>query len=381
MQFADILGQTELIQKIRPMVLQKQVPHAILLSAPEGAGGFAFAWALAQYITCLQRSEEDACGVCSSCLKMTSMQHPDVHYSFPTIRKDGATKPSVSDDFIKEFRAFRLQHVYGEDKDWFAYLKTEKQGNITAAECRDMIRKLTMRSFESEYKVMIMWCPEYLDNEGNILLKLIEEPTPKTILLLVTTSPERILQTIQSRTQLFPLKRLQSKDMATALEKRGVPNFKAIQYSRIAEGNYQYALTMVNEVENDFLLRTREWLNVLFTNNGSGLMEWITQICELSKEEQKTFLLYFMQLVEHLIRYKILGSDNLLLLADEQKLIDVLLAKGMQERRVMEWSALIEKSLYAIERNANTKILFHSLSLRIQALGLKVKEVERASKG
>jgi DNA polymerase-3 subunit delta' len=242
-------------------------------------------------------------------------------FSFPTYKID-PNKIPTSNDFIREFREFMAEHPYGNDTDWLKFLGTEKQGNITAAECREIIQKLQLRSFESEYKILIMWYPEYLEKEGNILLKLIEEPTDKTLLFFVTSKMDDILPTIQSRTQLFQLKRLTDHEIKEALVHKGVSEIKAVQYARMAEGDFHHALTLMSDMEDDFFNTLRNWLNCLYANKGIELVEWVMTITTLNKEAQKKFLEYVIQLLEHLIRFKNIGSQNLVLLESEQKMMN-----------------------------------------------------------
>ena len=376
MLFSEVIGQKELIGKIVTLVNQHHLPHAMMIAGNEGNGAMSVALATAQFILCTDKKENDACGVCAACTKMNKLQHPDVHFSFPTFKKD-ANKIPVSNDFIREFRTFILENPYGIDTQWLQHIGTEKQGNITATECREIIQKLQLRSFESEYKIMIMWYPEYLDKEGNILLKLIEEPTEKTLLFFVTGNVNAILPTIQSRTQLFPLKRLSDVEIKEALVKKGINDQSATQYARIAEGNFQYALTLLSTSENDLVNNLRDWLNAIYANKGIELLNWVNNIAAKPKEQQKKFLEYVIQLLEHLIRFKHLGADKIALLESEIKMIQVLIDKGMDGFQINAITNILNDSIYEIERNANGKIIFHSLSLRIQKIVLRAKEVAK----
>ena len=284
------------------------------------------------------------------------------------------TKIPVSNDFIIQFREHILEYPYSNDLEWLQALETEKQGNITAAECREIIQKLQLRSFESEYKVLIMWCPEYLGNEGNVLLKLIEEPTNKTILIFVAYNLDNVLMTIQSRTQLFPLKQLNEHEIQTALLLHGMSESKALQIARLSDGNFNHAMHLVNEEDDDdLILMLRTWLNCLYANKGLDLVIWVGEMAEKGKESQKKFLLYFMQILENAIRFERMGLQSMVLLEAEQKIVEILIAKGISAFSIEELSELVNDSIYQIERNANSKILFHSLSLRIQQILLKPK--------
>ncbi len=368
MRFRDLIGQTELSARIHKLIDENHLPHAIMLSSHEGSGGMPMALAIAQYLVCTQPHDGDACGECSGCSKMQKLQHPDVHFSFPVYRKDKIDRPPVSDDFITEFREFLLQQPYASDVDWFQYLDTNKQGNISAAECRAMLRKLQLRSFESRTKVMIIWYPEYLENEGNILLKMIEEPTDHTLILFVSSDIEAVLPTILSRTQIFALKRLDTATIQQALEQKGIDSDKALLLARLSEGNMQKALNLMSQGEDDIVNQLSSWFEAIFSNQGLLISDWCTDMASQSKEVQKKFLEYTIQLIEHLIRYRYLGADKTLFLDRERQIIQQLQARNLHDNRLAAITKDVNESIYEIERNANTKILFHSLSLRIQKL-------------
>lgn len=176
MQFKEIVAQEEAKQQLLQMVNTGRLPHALLLIGQEGCGQLAMALALAQYVLCQQRTKNEPCGTCQACLKSSKWIHPDIHFSFPTIGTN-----SKSDQFLEQWRTLLGEHPYFSVFDWFQHIGAEnKQGNINKEECLNVFKKLSLKTFESEYKVLIMWMPEYLGKEGNRLLKLIEEPTENT---------------------------------------------------------------------------------------------------------------------------------------------------------------------------------------------------------
>jgi DNA polymerase III subunit delta' len=375
MKFSEVVGQSDLKHHLVNLVAQNHLPHAMMLLGKEGSGGLPMAMALTQFLMCENRINDDSCDECSACTKNKKMQHPDVHFSFPTFKKD-SNKIPTSNDFILDFRAHVLQNPYANDIEWLNAAGTEKQGNITASECREIIQKLQLRSFESEYKVLIMWYPEYLGNEGNVLLKMIEEPTKKTILMFVAHNLDNVLMTIQSRTQLFPLKKLDEIEIQQALNEKRVESGKASQIARLAEGNFNYALHLLSHHEDDdliYLLRT--WLNCLYTNKGLDLVAWLQGMSDKSKETQKGFLVYFIHLLENSIRCQQLGNEAVPLLEAEQKIVEILIVKGISTFKIAKITDMVADSVYQIERNAHAKILFHSLSLRIQQILLQQKSI------
>jgi DNA polymerase-3 subunit delta' len=178
-----------------------------------------------------------------------------------------------------------------------------KQGNITAEECNDIIRQLSLKSFESEYKILVMWMPEYLGKEGNKLLKLIEEPPANTLFILVAESEEQILQTILSRTQLVKVPLLSAAEIEQALISRNhTPPEQARQVAGISEGNYHEALQLLQHAEEDWQSILREWLNATIKAGPASQVKWVDDISKLGREKQKQFLRYFNHLLEQSIR-------------------------------------------------------------------------------
>src|SRR3984885_2909521 len=220
MQFSQVIGQQQVRDNLTEMVRQNRLSHALLFLGHEGSGALPLALAFAQYVVCERRdsSSADACGVCATCVKAGRLMHPDIHFSYPVIPKKAGDKP-VSSDYSSEWREFIQQYPYGNAYDWLQFIGAEnKQGNITAQECNDINRKLSLKSFESGYKILILWMPEYLGNEGNKLLKLIEEPPANTLFILVAENEGQILQTILSRTQLVKIPALDDSDVEAGLE-------------------------------------------------------------------------------------------------------------------------------------------------------------------
>ena len=368
MLFSNIIGQENIRQQLVQAVQQNRLSHAMLLLAPEGAGGLPLALAFTQYLVCENKQENDACGQCSACIKASQYIHPDIHFSYPVIPRKPGDKP-LSTDYAAEWREFIGTHPYGNAYDWLQFIGAEnKQGNITANECHDIIRKLSLKSFESQYKILLMWMPEYLGNEGNRLLKLIEEPPPNTLFILVAENQEQILATILSRTHLIRVNPLPKEVLVDALVTRAkAAPAKASQAATIAMGNYREAMTLLQNAEDDYHELLRNWLNYIFTGNRPALQAWIEQIAstKIGRENQKQFLRYFINLLEHSLRLQFLDRQQLAFSEEEMDFAAKLnkLANLKQMESIME---LLDNACYYIERNANAKLLFHALSIRLQ---------------
>ncbi len=363
------------------MVKGNRLSHALLFLAREGAGGLQLALALSQYLVCekvnssstasLFGDEEplvppdEVCGQCPACLKASAMVHPDIHYSYPVIPRKSGDKP-VSADYSPEWREFIKLYPYGNVYDWLQFIGAEnKQGNITATECGEIIRKLNLKSFESIYKILIMWMPEYLGNEGNKLLKLIEEPPANTLFILVAQEESKIIPTILSRTQLVRIPALETNDIAKALVSRaGATEELARQAASVADGNYREALQNLQHTESDWEETIRSWLNAALRTGPAEQVRWTNEVSGLGREKQKQMLRYFNHLLEQSVRLKILGKENLHIPANEIDFAERLnkMATLTQQQAIVE---ALDKAVYHIERNANAKMLFQALTIRI----------------
>lgn len=392
MLFKDVIGQSEVKQHLTEMVQLNRLSHALLFLGKQGSGALPLAMAFVQFVVCEKvngRSAsnqqgaslfgfdkpvdivedgklwQDACGECPACNKARQMVHPDIHFSYPVISKKSGDKPK-STDFAAEWREFFLQNAYSNVYDWLQFIGAEnKQGNITAEECNDIIRQLSLKSFESEYKILLMWMPEYLGKEGNKLLKLIEEPPANTLFVLVAESEELILPTILSRTQLVKIPLLENAEVENALvERNQTPPEQAKLISGIAQGDYHEALQLLQHAEEDWLSLLREWMNVTLKANNIAQVKWIDEVSKLGREKQKQFLRYYNHLLEQCVRLRILGTDNLTLSDTERDFAQRLnkIASVTQQQAIINE---LDNASYFIERNANGKMLFHALTIKI----------------
>lgn len=392
MSFKNVIGQGEIKQKLVELVQHNRLSHALLFLGNEGSGALPLALAFAQYTVCEKvnkpkaaapagaslfgeepaapanvsaETPADACGVCPSCVRASQLIHPDIHFSYPVIPRKPGDKP-VSTDYIGEWREFIKQYPYGNAYDWLQFIGAEnKQGNITAHECNDIIHKLSLKSFESGYKVLVMWMPEYLGNEGNKLLKLIEEPPASTLFILVAENESLILQTILSRTQLVRVLLPDTKDIEQALvERAGAGAEQARQIAVLSEGNYHEALQLIRHAEDDWQGILKEWLGVILRKNLVGQVKWIDEISKSGRERQKQFLRYFNHVVEQAIRVRYMGDAAPAIPDNERDISQRLnkVADVSQQRAIIEE---LDRAAYYIERNAHAKMLFHALTIKL----------------
>ena len=393
MQFKDIIGQVDVKHQLIQMIQQNRLSHALLFLGKEGSGALSLARAFTQYLVCEKingkslntgsdsglfaddsneakennADKNDSCGVCSACIKSAKMIHPDIHYSYPVISRKSGDKP-ISTDFINEWRTFIDSNPYGNSYDWLQSIGAEnKQGNITVHECGDINRKLSLKSFESTYKFLIMWMPELLGLQGNRLLKLIEEPPPNTVFIFVAENDQQILQTILSRTQLIKIPLLKRIDIEAALELReGIAVQKADQIARVSEGNYHEALQQLQHADNDWEILLREWLNSILKTGPVAQVKWIEDISKIGREKQKQFFKYFIHLLEDAIKLNMITSEDqesatISTSNDFAIRLNKLCNINQQEAIIKE----LDAASYHIERNANAKLLFHALTIKL----------------
>lgn len=362
MQFSDIVGQNEVKEHLIRTVSENRVSHAQLFLGPEGSGNFALALAYAQFISCTDRTVNDSCGVCPSCRKYTKLIHPDLHFSYPFFR--GGEKEDGMPD-LEEWRDLVLTNPYFNLDEWRERLDAQnKQPNINKAECMNILHRLSLKPFESEYKTMIIWLPEYLKNEGNRLLKTLEEPAEKTLIILVAQSQDQLLNTIISRTQLVKIPALGQKEIREyLLRTRDISESKAAQTAYLSEGNLQAALNFLKEDDNDNFRLFSGWMRMTFADRGPSIFEFVEEASKIGRESQKNLLRYGINLIRECIMVLSGAQDLVHLPGNELDFVN----KFSQQLDLAKSEALInemDKAYYHIERNANPKILFLDVSLQ-----------------
>lgn len=386
MLFKDVIGQLSVKQHLAEMVEQNRLSHALLFLGREGSGALPLALAFAEYVVSLPQPSPvvedlfgemtalepvpnfippDAIGGQPAFQRAAQLLHPDLHFCYPVIARKAGDKPT-STEYIAEWREFLTLYPYGNVYDWLQFIGAEnKQGNITAEECNDIIRQLSLKSFESAYKVLLLWMPEYLGKEGNKLLKLIEEPPDNTLFILVAENDEQILPTILSRCQLIKIPVLENRDVETALAERAkAPADTARQIAGICEGNYREALQLLQHADEDWLSLLREWLNATLKGGPTAQVKFVEEMSKLGREKQKQFLRYFNHMLEQSVRIRVLGAEQVMLAENEKDFAQRLnkIASVSQQQAVIEE---LDRAAYYIERNANAKMLFQALTIKV----------------
>ena len=342
MQFRNIIGQEEIKKKLIQSVKQNRISHTQLFLGAEGAGALPLAVAYSQYINCANPSDDDSCGVCPSCIRFQKLVHPDLHFTFPTVAIE---KKKLSNDFIEEWRGALIENPYIGELQWLLKLDEagKKQGNITAEECRDIFKKIGLRSFEAKYKTVIIWMAEYLSKEGNILLKLLEEPSEGTLIILVAEDADQVLPTILSRAQTLKIPRLKDEEVTRELIGKFQLNERdAETIARVSEGNLTLAITLVNAGRSDYFELFLGWMRLCFNSRKDivHLTAWVEDCVKTGREFLKSFIAYSEHMLRALFIYRY--GNNL-----------------------AELTKAFNDASFHIERNADLKIKFLNLSLYI----------------
>lgn len=368
MRFAAIQGYTTLKQHLIHVVQRQQVPHAQLFWGPEGNVSLSLALAFITYINCQHRLEEDACGQCTSCLKMKKLVHPDVKFVFPTsTTKQVMGKYVVSTDFLKTWRTFLHEHPYGHDSDWSHYLNSEnKQLSISKEEVRGIIQAVSLKAFEGTYKVVLIWLPEYLHIvAANALLKVIEEPPPYTFFLLVSVHPDRVLNTIRSRTQQIYIPALTDRALSSMIAQQYSLNQEQLaQITLLSDGNLNKALKLVENMTGDYFDYFKRWMRLCYAHDLTQLVAQADSFQEMSKAGQRNFLAYSLHMLREALVLYFAQARLTRTTAAEQEFTQKL-RKTLTHQQIKEWITWLNRAYYHIERHVNPRILYLDLSLRI----------------
>lgn len=388
MFFRDIIGLDNVKKKLIHTVTDNRISHAQLFLGPEGCGKLALAIAYSQYISCTDRQEDDSCGRCHSCLKFKKLIHPDLHFVYPVSKTKKFTSPK-SDDFITEWRKFILEGNYHTLTNWLDCIGTENmQGSIYAHESQEIIRKLNLKTFESEYKIMIIWMPEKMNvTASNKLLKMIEEPPEKTIFLLVSENEEQIIATIRSRTQLIKIPKIDEQNMFTALKQKFPIDDKEINnVVRLANGNYVSAIYIlksrnkqhfqdsgVEDTHAIFFELFSRMMRLCYAVNVLDIMKWVDDLTQLGREKQKGYLIYALRMIrENFILNLVPEQQNkIVYLANEEADFSRKFAQFIHQKNIFQIYEEFDKAHQHIERNAYDRILFLDLALKLTRM-LKV---------
>jgi DNA polymerase-3 subunit delta' len=380
LQFKNITGQNEVKRRLIQTVKENRVSHAQLFYGPEGSRKLAMAIAYAQFINCRHRSFDpetpgsgDACGTCPSCIKFSRLVHPDLHFIFPVATTKEVDRNPVSRDFLKIWREVLLANDFRMNlNDWYKLAGFEKkQGIINADDCSEILRTLSYKSYESEFKVMIIWMADRLYHAAAPkILKILEEPPDKSLFILITENPEKIITTILSRTQTVKFPRLEDEDILQELTSRyDCSPDNARRIIPLADGNLTRAVKIFLKDEDEifYLEKFVDWMRLCYTNDLAKTNAFVGEIAKIGREKQKNFLAYAVRIVRNalLINY---NNDKLARLNEEEKDFLRKFSRYINHSNIISFTEELEKAQFHIDRNANPGILFMDLSMTITIL-------------
>lgn len=378
MLFNEIIGQPIIKNQLVKTVKDQRVSHAQLFFGPPGVGKLALAIAYTQFINCSNRKENDSCGLCPSCIKFNKLVHPDLHFIYPIAANKEVKKPT-SKEFVSLWRKLVINQTgYINLNQWYEVIEIEnKQAIINKEDCNAIIRTLAYKSYESEYKVMIIWMADKLYHAAAPkILKILEEPPQKTIFILIAENYDLVLPTIRSRTQLIKIPKIKDEHLIQALVKnKGCTSEKATRIVNLSNGSYLNAIerfeTDQNEQENFILFRN--WMRLCYVNNIHKLLDFVNEISKIGREKQKNFLNYALRTIRNSI-FLNLNQNNLVKLENEEFDFANKFSPFINLSNIQQFTKLFNDALFHVERNANPSILFLDLSLKSINL-LKMKPV------
>jgi DNA polymerase-3 subunit delta' len=370
MFFKDVIGQEEAKQRLIREAKEGKIAHARLFCGPEGIGKLPLAIAYARYLSCNNPGEKDACGICPSCVKFNKLAHPDLHFVFPVIKKK--SKDTVSDDFIAEWRELLSQTPYFNLNIWLEEMGAEnQQAQIYVKESDEIIRKLSLKSSQGGYKIMIIWLPEKMNVEcSNKLLKLLEEPPSQTIFLLVSEEPDMLLTTIQSRTQRFALYGIEEKYITERLQSQyGLQEKDAISIGHRSEGNFLKALESIhlNEENKLFFDLFVSLMRLSYQRKIREMKQWSETLAAMGRERQKHFLSYCQRLVRENFMFNF-QDPSLIFMNEEEQNFSKRFAPYINEKNVMGIMDELSEAQRHIEQNVNARMVFFDFSLKMIVL-------------
>lgn len=363
MFFRDIVGQHEAKQKLIREVSEGKIPHTRLIFGPEGVGKMPMAIAYTRYLHCTNRLPEDACGKCPSCVKFNKLVHPDAHFVFPTV------KSLTSDSYLAQWRKMVIANPYFSLNHWLKEMNAENaQATIYTKESEEIVRKLSLKSSESEYKSMIIWMPEKMHPScANSLLKLFEEPPAKTVFILVSDAPDMVLGTILSRAQHFPMKRIEAHEIEQTLQQRySIQPTDSQNIAHLANGNFVKALEEIhiNEDKKQFFELFVSLMRLSYQRKIKEMKEWSEQVAAMGREKQKSFLEYCQNLIRENFIYNLRQADLTYMTRDEQQ-FSARFAPFINERNVMTMMEELAEAQKHIQQNVNAKMVFFDFSLKM----------------
>lgn len=374
MNFDKVIGQEEAKQRLRQLVDEQRIPHALMFTGPEGCGKMALALAFASFLLGERWNGESLLtrqsAVTNAEAMLAQWQHPDLHFSYPVIKSKGAGSDTkiTSEDFAKEWRQMLSGGPYFSLEQWMRFMNADnQQAAIFEAESDRLMRKLNLKSSLGGNKVSLIWLPERMNlTSANKLLKLLEEPPLKTFFLLVSEHPELLLETIRSRVQVFAMTRIEEAPLAEALAGRGITAEDARRIARLANGDWMKALEEIdadNENKEFFDLFVKV-MRMAYSKDVKGLKAWSQVVADFGREKQKRFIAYMMQMVRENFMYNF-HNPQLSYMTQDEEAFALKFAPFINERNVLLFQNRLQHMMRDISQNANGKLQFFNFALEV----------------
>jgi DNA polymerase III subunit delta' len=371
MQFKSIIGQQATKNRLFSSLRENRVAHTQLFLGPEGSGSFALALAFVQYINCKNKTENDSCGVCPSCIKFEKYAHPDLHFFFPTTTKEKVKKDPKSLLFINEWRSY-LESVdaYPTQNGWYEYLNVgNKQGTIYVRDASDIVQTVSVKPYEARYKTLFIWMAERLhESASNKLLKTFEEPPENTLIFIFAERYELLLPTVRSRAQLVKIDKLPDEAIIeTLIDRKNAEANLAHDIALIAGGNWNLAEEIYDNADEtqEIFLRFRQWLRLCFRpGNFIELNKFNGDVARTGRESVKRFLAYGLEIIHNSILHNN-GQSNKVKKAGDELEFSEKFAPYINSNNQTGIYTLLNEAIYHIERNAHAGILLSDLSFKI----------------
>ncbi len=367
MFFKDIIGQDKIKKQLINNVNNNRISHAQLFAEQEGGGALGMAFAYARYINCNDRTEADSCGVCVSCLKFNKLAHPDLHIFFPTApTKD--TNGVNSKSYIDKFREAVLDSHYMSLSKWYDHIGIEKKhAIINVNDCNEIIHLANIKTYESKYRIFVVWMAEKLQyRAAPKLLKIVEEPHDNTIFIFITHDPNQLPETILSRLQFIRFPPLGRQEIKNALiEKYGCSREVASNISFQASGNFSEALNQyqLSQPEEIFYL-FRNWMRSCYNLKTEEIFDHIDKIASFGREKQKSFLKLGLKIINQCLMLNYNAIDSLKHFDEESGFL-FKFSKKVNHKNIIPMANCLNEAISHIDRNANGKIVFADLSFKV----------------
>lgn len=373
MTFDDVIGQQEAKDRLCQLVAENRVPHAMLFTGPAGSGKMALAIAFASYLLDPEGNPNHS----NAQAMLNNYEHPDLHFTYPTVKLPsmGPQHQPVSSDFATEWHSFIVKGPYITMEQWTKAMGADnKQAIITGAESDEISHNLSIMSSQGGYKVSIIWLPERMNlTSANKILKLLEEPPRDTVFLMVSEEPEKLLDTIRSRTQRFDVKRIDDESIRQALvARRGIGDEDARRISRIAHGSWNTALQAIDSgnEERQFLDMFEALMRLCYMRNVKELKKWTDNVAAYGRDKQRRMIAYFQRQVRENFVHNF-GIAELNYQTMDEENFSRNFARFINERNVIDINNLLQKAYRDIGQNANSKVVFFDMTLNMTVLILR----------